>query len=161
MFPYVNGISWWFVLPGVLAILASPLLGGFQTGWTGYEPLAATDEAGQILYYLGTFSLGVSSLLTAINVIATTVYMRAPGLTWTRLPVFVWSQLVTAVLNVLWVPVIGTALMMGVMERLLHTNFFTAQGSPLLWQDLFWLFGHPEVYIIMLGAWGIWLESSR
>ncbi len=157
-FPYVNGISWWFVLPGVLAILASPLLGGFQTGWTGYEPLAATDESGQILYYLGVFSLGVSSLLTAINVIATTVYMRAPGLTWNRLPVFVWSQLVTAVLNVLWVPVIGVALVMGVMERLLHTNFFSAQGAPLLWQDLFWLFGHPEVYIIMLGAWGIWLE---
>src|SRR3546814_529881 len=80
------------------------------------------------------------------------------GLTLRRLPVFVWSMLVTSVLNLIWVPVIGVAMVMGLLDRLVPTNFFSAQGLPLLWQDLFWLFGHPEVYIIMLPAWGMWLE---
>lgn len=157
-FPRLNGFSWWLVLPGVFALLLSPLLGGFQTGWTGYAPLSAMDTPGQDLYFLGVLSLGLSSLLTAINIIATTLYMRAPGLTLRRLPVFVWSMLVTSVLNLLWVPVIGVAMVMGLLDRLVPTNFFSAQGLPILWQDLFWLFGHPEVYIIMLPAWGMWLE---
>lgn len=157
-YPRLNGLSWWFVVPGVLGLLLSPLVGGFQTGWTGYAPLAATDAAGQNLYYLGIFCLGLSSLLTAINVIATTLYMRAPGLSMGRLPLFVWSMLVTSVLNLIWVPVIGTGMIFGLADRLLETHFFDAQGLPVLWQDLFWLFGHPEVYIIMLPAWGLWLE---
>ena len=158
VFPQVNGISWWFVLPGIMALILSPLLGGFETGWTGYAPLATTDEAGQLFYYLGVFSLGISSMLTGVNVIGTAVYMRAPGLTWNRLPMFVWAMIVTSVLNVMWVPVIGVDMMMGVMDRVVPTAFFGAKGFPLLWQDLFWLFGHPEVYIIMLTAWGLWLE---
>jgi len=157
-FPSLNGLSWWFVVPGIVAILASPLLGGFQTGWTGYAPLAADSPPGQSLYYLGILSLGISSLLTAINVIATTVYLRAPGLTWGRLPMFSWSMLFTAVLSLMWLPVVTVAMFLGLLDRLVPTNFFGATGLPLLWQDLFWLFGHPEVYIIMLGAWGIWLE---
>src|SRR3546814_18350277 len=79
------------------------------------------------------------------SIIATTLYMRTPGLTLRRLPVFVWSMLVTSVLNLIWVPVIGVAMVMGLLDRLVPTNFFSAQGLPLLWQDLFWLFGHPEV----------------
>jgi cytochrome c oxidase subunit 1 len=157
-FPKLNGLSWWFVLPGVFAILLSPLLGGFQTGWTGYAPLSAMDAPGQDLYFLGVVALGLSSLLTAINVLATTLYMRAPGLSLLRLPAFVWAMVVTSVLNVIWVPVIGTAMVMGLFDRIIGTNFFSAQGLPVLWQDLFWLFGHPEVYIIMLPAWAIWLE---
>lgn len=157
-FPALNGVSWWFVLPGVMAILLSPLLGGFQAGWTGYAPLTAMDAPGQDLYFLGVVTLGISSLLTAINVIATTLFMRAPGLTLNRLPTFVWAMLVTSVLNLIWVPVVGTAMVMGLLDRLIPTNFFSAQGLPVLWQDLFWLFGHPEVYIIMLPAWGMWLE---
>lgn len=157
-FPELNGLSWWFVLPGVFAIAISPVLGGFQTGWTGYAPLSATDAPGQDLYFLGILALGLSSLLTAINVLATTVYMRAPGLSMRRLPPFVWAMLVTSVLNLIWVPVIGTAMVMGLLDRIVETNFFSAEGLPVLWQDLFWLFGHPEVYIIMLPAWGMWLE---
>jgi len=157
-FPKLNGVSWWFVVPGVVAVLLSPLIGGLQTGWTGYAPLAAMDAPGQDLYYLGVSMLGLSSLLTAINVIATTLYMRAPGLTIRRLPIFVWSMLVTSVLNLIWVPVISAAMVMGLLDRLIPTNFFSAEGLPVLWQDLFWLFGHPEVYIIMLPAWGMWLE---
>ncbi|MEP0314158.1 cbb3-type cytochrome c oxidase subunit I [Hyphomonas sp.] len=157
-FPSVNGVSWWFVPPGIVAVLVSPLLGGFQTGWTGYAPLSAMDNPGQNLYFIGVFFLGLSSLLTGINVIATTLYLRAPGLTMWRLPMFVWAMLVTSVLNLIWVPVIGTAMMMGLLDRLIPTEFFSAEGLPVLWQDLFWLFGHPEVYIIMLPAWGMWLE---
>ncbi len=157
-FPSVNGLSWWFVLPGLAALLASPLLGGFQTGWTGYAPLAAAGSPGQTLYYLGILTLGLSSLLTAVNIIATTVYLRAPGLTWGRLPMFSWAMLFTALLSLIWLPVVTVAMLLGLLDRLIPTDFFAASGLPLLWQDLFWLFGHPEVYIIMLGAWGIWLE---
>ncbi|HEX6335936.1 MAG TPA: cbb3-type cytochrome c oxidase subunit I [Jiangellaceae bacterium] len=158
-FPRVNATSYWFIPPGVLAIIASPFLGGFQGGWTAYQPLAADDTSGQLLYYLGVYTLGLASLLTAINVIATTVFMRAPGLTWGRLPIFVWAMLVTSILNLIWVPEIGAAMVMGVLDRVGGTQFFAADGGlPLLWQDMFWLFGHPEVYIIMLTAWGLWLE---
>src|SRR3546814_18324329 len=86
------------------------------------------DTPGQDLYFLGVLSLGLSSLLTAINIIATTLYMRTPGLTLRRLPVFVWSMLVTSVLNLIWVPVIGVAVVMGLLDRLVPTNFFSAQG---------------------------------
>ncbi|MBE3557103.1 MAG: cbb3-type cytochrome c oxidase subunit I [Firmicutes bacterium] len=158
VFPRLNGISYWLIPFGVLTILLSPLLGGFVTGWTGYEPLAARSPSGQIFYYIGVFTLGLSSLLTAVNVIATTVFLRAPGVTWGRLPMFVWAMLVTSLLNLYWVPSIGTTFILGLLDRLVPTDFFGQGGLPLAWQSLFWLFGHPEVYIIMLPAWGIWLE---
>ena len=158
VFPRLNAISYWFVPPGVIAIAASPILGGIQTGWTAYEPLGATEVPGQLLYYVGVYTLGTSSLLTGINIIATTVYMRAPGLRWSRLPMFVWAMLVTSILNVLWVPVIGAGMIMAIVDRLGATDFFGPSGLPVLWQDIFWLFGHPEVYIIMLPAFGLWLE---
>jgi cytochrome c oxidase subunit 1 len=158
VFPKLNGASYWFVPAGVIAILISPLWGGFQTGWTGYAPLASTDGSGQTLYYLGVYALGLSSIFTGINVIATIIYLRAPGLTWKRLPMFAWAMLVTSLLNIIWVPVIGVDMIMGLLDRAVPTQFFNANGIPMLWQDLFWLFGHPEVYIIMLPAWGLWLE---
>jgi cytochrome c oxidase subunit 1 len=158
-FPKLNGVSWWFVVPGVLAILLSPLMGGFETGWTGYQPLGSTGTSGQILYYLGTITLGISSLLTAINVVATTVYLRAPGLSVGCIPMFVWSMVFTSILALLWLPVVTAGFLLALSDRLVPTGIFSAEGGlPLLWQDLFWLFGHPEVYIIMLGAWGLWLE---
>ncbi len=159
-FPYVNGISWWFVIPGVLAIALSPLMGGLQAGWTAYAPLTAQAPSGQILYYLGIFSLGLSSLLTAVNVVGTILYMRAPGMTFGKMPMFAWGMLVTSVLNLLWLPVVTVAMIMGLTDRLIPTSFFGADGLPLVWQDLFWLFGHPEVYIIILPAWAIWLEIA-
>lgn len=158
VFPKLNGASYWFVPAGVLAIALSPLWGGFQTGWTGYAPLSAEDASGQILYFLGVFALGLSSMFTAINVIATIVYLRAPGLTWGKLPMFAWAMLTTSILNLIWVPVVGTDMIMGLLDRVVPTQFFNAEGLSLLWQDLLWLFGHPEVYIIMLPAWGLWLE---
>src|SRR3546814_20087302 len=101
-----------------------------------FTTLFRSDTPGQYLYFLGVLSLGLSSLLTAINIIATTLYMRTPGLTLRRLPVFVWSMLVTSVLNLIWVPVIGVAMVMGLLDRLVPTNFFSAQGLPLLWQEI-------------------------
>lgn len=157
-YPRLNGLSWWFIVPGVLAILLSPLVGGFQTGWTGYAPLAAENNVGQDLYYLGILALGLSSLFTAINVTATTLWMRAPGLSIWRLPMFVWAMLVTSVLSLIWLPVVSIGMALGLSDRVLGTHFYDAQGLPLLYQDLLWLFGHPEVYIIMLPAWGLWLE---
>lgn len=158
VFPRLNAASYWFVPAGVVAILASPLLGGIQSGWTAYQPLAASEPPGQLLYYVGVAALGTSSLLTAFNVVATAVFLRAPGLSWSRLPIFVWAMLVTSVLNILWVPVITAAMVLAVLDRVGGTSFFGAGGMPVLWQDLFWIFGHPEVYIIMLPAFGLWLE---
>jgi len=159
-FPYVNGISWWLVVPGILAVALSPLLGGSEAGWTGYAPLSVESPAGALLYFLGVFTLGLSSLFTAINVIGTVLYKRAPGLTLSRLPMFVWGMLATSFLNLIWVPVVGTLFIMGLSDRLVPTNFFrpTGGGLPLVWQDIFWIFGHPEVYIIILTAWALWLE---
>ena len=159
-FPYVNGLSWWFVIPGVLALALSPILGGSEAGWTGYAPLSIQGPSGGVLYFLGAYTLGISSLLTAVNVIGTVLFKRAPGLTLSRLPLFVWGMVATSFLNLLWVPVIGTAMLMGIFDRVVPTGFFRPEvgGIPLVWQDLFWLFGHPEVYIIILTAWAIWLE---
>jgi len=113
-----------------------------------------------VLYFLGIFSLGLSSLFSAINVIATTVWMRAKGVTWKNLPMFNWGMLASSFLALVWLPVVGTGMMMGLFDRIIPTAFFNASGQPLLWQDLFWTFGHPEVYIIILAPWALWLEIS-
>lgn len=157
-YPKLNAISYWFVPAGVLALLAAPLLGGFDAGWTGYPPLTLMNPSGQVLYYLGVFTLGVSSILGAINIIATVVFLRAPGLTWGRLPVFVWSMLAVSLLNLLFVPFAGIAGIMALLDRTAGTAFFTGQGNPVLYQDWFWIFGHPEVYILILPAFGLILE---
>ena len=157
-FPQLDAASWWFVVPGLLAVALSPLMGGIQAGWTGYAPLTAQAPPGQILYSLGIFTLGISSLLTALNMVGSILFTRAPGMTLFKMPMFAWGILATSVLGLLWLPVVGVVTIMGILDRLVPTGFFNAEGVPLLYQDLFWLFAHPEVYIIILPAWAIWLE---
>lgn len=158
VFPRLEGISFWFIPVGVVSVLVSPFVGGLQSGWTAYQPLAAADPAGQLFYYLGVIAFVTSSMLTAINVLGTIVHLRAPGLTWRRLPIFGWGLLTTSILNFLWVPVVAVAMILAILDRVVPTSFFRPPGDPLLWQDLFWLFGHPEVYIIVLPAFALWLE---
>lgn len=157
-YPKLNALSYWFVPMGVLAFLAAPLLGGWDSGWTGYTPLSLTNASGQVLYNLGVYTLGLSSILGAINMIATVVHLRAAGLSWGRLPIFVWSMLTTSVLNLLFVQFVAMAMVMTLLDRLAGTNFFTARGNPILYQDVFWIFGHPEVYVLILPAFGLILE---
>ncbi|MBA3349845.1 MAG: cytochrome c oxidase subunit I, partial [Actinobacteria bacterium] len=158
-FPRMNAFSYWVFLLGGLFLYSSFILGGAADGgWFGYAPLNRELPGNGMTYYsLGLQILGIASLAGAVNFIVTILNMRAPGMTFMRMPVFVWMTLVVSFLLLFALPVIGVALWELMFDRLFGTSFFDpgAGGDPLLWQHLFWLFGHPEVYIMILPAMGI------
>jgi cytochrome c oxidase subunit 1 len=159
-FPRIESFTFWLVMAAGVVLVTTIFLGGFQTGWTGYQPLGDQGTAGYDSY-IGFFALvGISMCLLGFNLLATIITMRSPGMTWTRLPIFVWSVLATAVLMLLAAPMLLAALMMGALDRTAQTAFYVASsgGSAYLWQNLFWVFGHPEVYIVALPGFGIVLE---
>jgi cytochrome c oxidase subunit 1 len=163
-FPRLNMWSFWLMIPsGTLMIASLFVMGGSSvSGWTVYAPLSATPDytgvhLGQQLWCLGIVIFGLSSLLGSVNYITTVVNLRAPGMTWFRLPLSVWALFITAVLAILAVPVLAGAVIMLFFDQTLGTHFYLPQGGgqPLMWQHLFWFFGHPEVYILILPAMGI------
>ena len=163
-FPRLNMWSFWLMIPsGALMIAGFFVAGGTAaSGWTAYAPLSANPEYtgatyGQQLWCLSLIVFALSSLLGSVNYITTIVNMRAPGMTWFRLPLSIWALFVTAILALLAVPILAGALIMLLFDVVLHTHFFTPAGGgqPLMWQHLFWFFGHPEVYILILPAMGI------
>ncbi|MGI8774933.1 MAG: cytochrome c oxidase subunit I [Actinomycetota bacterium] len=158
-FPRINAMSYWIFLFGGIFIYSSFFLGGAPDGgWFGYAPLnEQLPGAGMTYYSLGLQILGVASLGGAINFIVTILNMRAPGMTLMRMPVFIWMTLVTSFLLLFAMPIIAVALFQLMFDRVFGTVFFNpaAGGDPILWQHLFWLFGHPEVYIMILPAMGI------
>jgi cytochrome c oxidase subunit I len=163
-FPVLNMLSFWVALPAAIIMLAGFFVPGGHAaaGWTSYAPLSADPvftgvDWGQNLWIISLIILGFSSMMGAINYITTIINMRAPGMTFFRLPLTIWSLFVVAILVLLAIPVLTSALAMLLFDRLFGTTFFlpAGGGEPLLWQHLFWFFGHPEVYILILPAMGI------
>jgi cytochrome c oxidase subunit 1 len=159
-FPRLNALSFWLLLTGGIVFYASLFWHPPEAGWWSYPPLSSiqySPSGGQDAWIFLIHLTGISSLVGAINFYVTIVNMRAPGLSWGRLPVFVWSILIYAVLLIIALPVVAAAVTMLLTDRHFGTHWFdpTNHGSPVLWENLFWFFGHPEVYIMILPGFGI------
>ena len=156
-FPWLNLAAFWmFPIAGVI-LFSSFLVGAPDAGWTEYPPISLQGPAGTSFWCVAIFLIGISSTLTGINFLVTILKMRAPGMTFTRMPLFVWAQLATAMLNMVATTALAGALAALFLERQFNVPFFDPSrgGSPILWQHLFWFYSHPAVYIMILPAFGI------
>jgi cytochrome c oxidase subunit 1 len=159
-FPRLEALTFWLLPPAGLILLSSVFLGGFPTGWTGYAPLSDQAVLGMDAYLVAFGLIGLSIMLSGLNMITTVITMRAPGLRFTKLPIFVWGVFITSWLGLLAAPVLASVILMEVFDRTFHATLFVPAGggTPYLWENLFWFFGHPEVYIFIIPAFGLIME---
>src|SRR6188768_2041278 len=160
-FPRINLLSWYIYVAGAIITLAAVFAGGLDTGWTFYTPYSSiSSETAVTTAALGVFVTGFSSILTGLNFIVTVHRMRAPGMTWFRLPLFVWAQYATSLVMILGTPVIAITVLLVAAERALHLGIFDPKlgGDPVLFQHLFWFYSHPAVYIMILPGMGVMSE---
>jgi len=159
-FPRLEALSFWLLPAAEVVLLASVGAQGFPSGWTGYADLSVQAKLGMDCYLISFALIGMSMALVGFNMLATVYTMRAPGMTWGRLPIFVWAVLATAILQLLAAPLLIAAMALVLMDRIVGTTFFMpfSGGSPYLYENLFWFFGHPEVYILALPGFGVVLE---
>ena len=157
-FPKLNLMSWYIFVTGAACVLYAVMTGGVDTGWTFYTPYSSSYSHTQVIAAaVGIFIAGFSSILTGLNFLVTIHKMRAPGMTWFRLPLFIWAMYATSLIFVLGTPVIAVTLLLLAAERLLHVGIFDPAigGDPLLFQHLFWFYSHPAVYIMILPGMGV------
>jgi cytochrome c oxidase subunit 1 len=157
-FPRINLLSWYIYIVGALFIMYALLTGGIDTGWTFYTPLSTTYSNSYVIATaLGVFIAGFSSILTGLNFVVTIHRMRAPGMTWFRMPLFVWAHYATSLLQILGTPVLAVTILLLALERGFHIGFFDPAlgGDPVLFQHLFWFYSHPAVYIMILPSMGV------
>ena len=157
-FPRMNLASWYLYMCGAVLTVAAIVNGGVDTGWTFYTPYSSTYANGQVvLTLLGVFIMGFSSIFTGLNFIITIHTMRCPGMTWKRLPLFIWAIYSTSVIQILGTPVLAMAGLLVIIERAFHVPIFDPNngGDPILFQHLFWFYSHPAVYIMVLPAFGV------
>jgi cytochrome c oxidase subunit 1 len=156
-FPRLNAFAFWVNVPAALIMLTTIIFGGFDTGWTGYPPLSQKAPLGMDMFFLAVYFAGLSSILGSLNVIATTMRMRAKGMSYFRMPIFVWSALATALIGLTATQLIGLSFQMVLFERLFGMGFFVGQmgGDPILFQHLFWFYSHPAVYVFVLTGLGV------
>jgi cytochrome c oxidase subunit 1 len=160
-FPRINLISWYIYVIGAIVTLAAVFNGGLDTGWTFYTPYSSiASQTAVSTAAIGVFITGFSSILTGLNFIVTVHRMRAPGMTWFRLPLFVWAHYATSLVMILGTPVVAITVLLVFAERTLHLGFFdpTRGGDPVLFQHLFWFYSHPAVYIMILPGMGVMSE---
>ena len=159
-FPRIEALTFWLLMAAGTILMTALAFGGFPTGWTGYAPLSEQSNMGMDAYIAFFALVGISMTLLGLNMLVTVITMRAPGLSWSRLPIFVWGTVTTSVLMLLAAPVLISTLFMLALDRTAQTGFFNVQagGSPYLYENLFWIFGHPEVYVLALPGMGIVLE---
>jgi cytochrome c oxidase subunit 1 len=160
-FPRINLLSWYIYIAGATITLAAVFSGGLDTGWTFYTPYSsAASQTAVSTAAIGVFVTGFSSILTGLNFIVTVHRMRAPGMTWFRLPLFVWAQYATSIVMILGTPVVAITILLVFAERALHLGFFDPNrgGDPVLFQHLFWFYSHPAVYIMILPGMGVMSE---
>jgi len=157
-FPKINLLSWYVYVAGAIFTLVAIMAGGVDTGWTFYTPFSTTASNSNVLTAaIGVFIAGFSSILTGLNFIVTIHRMRAPGMTWMKMPLFLWATYATALINVLGTPVLAITLLLVAVERAFHLGIFNPAygGDPLLFQHLFWFYSHPAVYIMILPSMGV------
>ncbi len=156
-FPRLNAFAYWVAVPASVLLLMALVLGGFDTGWTGYPPLSARAPVGMQMFFLGVFTAGWSSILGALNVIATVLRMRAKGMTAMRMPIFVWASIATSIIALTATQLIGLSFQLVMFQRLFGMGFFDAAkgGNPVLFQHLFWFYSHPAVYVFVLPGLGV------
>jgi cytochrome c oxidase subunit 1 len=157
-FPRINLISWYIYILGGAFAVAAVLLGGVDTGWTFYTPYSSMySNSNVLLTAMGAFIVGFSSILTGLNFIVTVHKMRAPGMTWFRLPLFVWAQYATSIVMILGTPVLAITIFLLMLERVARVGIFDPAlgGDPILFQHLFWFYSHPAVYIMIIPGFGV------
>ena len=159
-FPRLNALSFWLIPPVAVGLIAAPAIGAFDAGWTAYPPFSVLTNNGETLFCLAVIVFGLSSIFGGLNFIVAVATMRAPGMSWGRLPIFVWAAVAASILSLLLTQFFAAALVMVLMDRIAGTTFFdpAGGGDPLMYQHIFWFYSHPAVYVMVLPGLGAALE---